>query len=127
MVGTHINRNITWAEQAEPFMKYLARNSFMLQQGKFVADLAYLLDEGAPSTMPIWGSGLNPAPPEGYDFDYLNADVLIKRMTVSSDGRLVLPDGMSYAVLIMPNSDRMTLPVLRKINELVKSGATVIG
>jgi hypothetical protein len=54
MVGTHINRNITWAEQAEPFMKYLSRNSYMLQQGKFVADLAYLLDEGAPSTMPIW-------------------------------------------------------------------------
>ncbi|MCX6261342.1 MAG: glycosyl hydrolase [Bacteroidia bacterium] len=127
MVGTHINRNITWAEQAEPFMKYLARNSYMLQQGKFIADLAYLLDEGAPSTMPIWGSGLNPAPPEGYDYDYINADVLINRMTVSSDGRLVLPGGMSYAVLVLPNSDLMTLPVLRKINELVKAGATVIG
>jgi len=127
MVGTHINRNITWAELAEPFMKYLARNSFMLQQGKFVADIAYLLDEGAPSTMPIWGTGLNPAPPEGYDYDYINADVLINRMAVSSDGRLILPDGMSYAVLVLPNSDRMTLPVLRKIHELVKAGGTVIG
>lgn len=56
MVGTHINRNITWAELAAPFMTYLARNSYMLQQDKFVADLAYLLDEGAPSTMPIWGT-----------------------------------------------------------------------
>jgi hypothetical protein len=108
-------------------MKYLARNSYMLQQGKFIADLAYLLDEGAPSTMPIWGSGLNPAPPEGYDYDYINADVLINRMTVSSDGRLVLPDGMSYAILVLPNSDLMTLPVLRKIKELVKAGATVMG
>jgi hypothetical protein len=60
MVGTHINRNITWAEQAGPFMTYLARNSFLLQQGLFVADLAYLLNEGAPSTMPIWGAGLIP-------------------------------------------------------------------
>ena len=34
MVGTHINRNITWAEQAAPFMTYLARSSFMLQQGQ---------------------------------------------------------------------------------------------
>jgi len=127
MVGTHINRNITWAEQAEPFMKYLARNSFMLQQGKFVADIAYLLDEGAPSTMPIWGTGINPAPPEGYDYDYINTDVLINRMTVSSDGRLVLPDGMSYAVLVLPNSEQMSLPVLTKINELVKAGATIIG
>ncbi len=127
MVGTHINRNITWAEQAGPFMTYLARNSFMLQQGRFVADLAYLLDEGAPSTMPIWGTGLIPAPPEGYDYDYINADVLLNRMSVSEDGKLLLPDGMSYSVLVLPNSGRMTFHVLKKINELVKAGATVIG
>lgn len=127
MVGTHINRHITWAEKAEPFMTYLARNSFMLQQGKFVADLAYLLDEGAPSTMPVWGTGLIPAPPEGYDYDYINADVLLNRISLSGEGKLVLPDGMSYSVLVLPNTSRMTLPVLRKINELVKGGATIIG
>ncbi|MDO9339160.1 MAG: glycosyl hydrolase [Bacteroidales bacterium] len=127
MVGTHINRNITWAEQASPFMTYLARNSFMLQQGRFVADIAYLLNEGAPSTMPIWGSGLDPAPPEGYDYDYVNADVLINRMSVDSNGRLILPDGMSYAVLVLPNTDQMTLPVLQKIHNLVSGGATVMG
>jgi hypothetical protein len=127
MVGTHINRNITWAELAKPFMTYLARNSYMLQQGKFVADIAYLLDEGAPSTMPIWGTGLNPAPPEGYDFDYINADVLINRMNVESSGKLVLPDSMSYSVLVLPNSEMMTIPVLQKLRELVRNGATVLG
>ena len=127
MVGTHINRNITWAEQSEPFMKYLARNSFMLQQGLFVADLVYLLNEGAPSTMPIWGSGLSPAPPEGFDYDYINADALINRMTISAEGKLNLPDGMSYEVLVLPNTDRMTLHVLRKIHGLVAGGATVTG
>ena len=127
MVGTHINRNITWAEQALPFMTYLSRISYMLQQGKFVADIAYLLDEGAPSTMPIWGSGLIPAPPEGYDYDYINADVLLNRFSVDQNGRLLLPDGMSYALLVLPNSSRMTLPVLEKIRDLVKAGATVIG
>lgn len=127
MVGTHINRNITWAEQAAPFMNYLSRNSYMLQQGKFVADIAYLLNEGAPSTMPIWGSGLNPAPPDGYDYDYINADVLVNRMKVSPDGKLVLPDGMSYSVLVLPETKFMTIPVLDKIKELVLNGATVIG
>lgn len=127
MVGTHINRNITWAEQAAPFMTYLSRNSFMLQQGNYVADLVYLLDEGAPSTMPIWGAGLKPAPPEGYDYDYINADALINRTIVSADGRLTLPDGMSYALLILPNTNKMSLPVLLKVKELVKNGATVIG
>lgn len=127
MVGAHINRNITWAEQAQPFMTYLARNCFMLQQGQFVADLAYLLNEGAPSTMPFWGAGLQPARPDGYDFDYVNADVLINRMSVDAAGRIVLPDGMSYRLLVLPEIDRMTLPVLRKLRELVNSGATVLG
>ena len=127
MVGTHINRNITWAEQAQPFMTYLGRNCFMLQQGLFVADLAYLLNEGAPSTMPFWGAGLKPAPPDGYDYDYVNTDVLLSRMSVDAEGKLVLPDGMSYRVLVLPEIDRMTLPLLRKIRELVHNGATVLG
>ncbi len=99
----------------------------MLQQGLFVADLAYLLPEGAPSTMPFWGDGLQPAPPEGYDYDYINTDVVLNRMSVKDDGRLALPDGMSYRVLVLPEIDRMTLPVLRKIRELVAGGATVVG
>ena len=126
MVGTHINRNITWAEQAKPYMTYLARNCFMLQQGLFAADLVYLLDEGAPSTMPFWGPAVTPPVPEGYDYDFINADALVSRMAVK-DGRLVLPDGMSYRVLILPEIDNMTLPVLRKIRELVADGATVVG
>lgn len=127
MVGTHIHRNVTWAEQAGPFMDYLARQSFLLQQGLFVADLAYLLNEGAPSTMPIWGAGLTPKLPEGYDFDYLNADVLLHRMSVGPDGRLMLPDGMSYRVLVLPQTDRMRPELLQKIRELVSRGATVVG
>jgi (4-O-methyl)-D-glucuronate---lignin esterase len=127
MVGTHINRNITWAEQARPFMDYLARNSFMLQQGLAVGDVAYLLNEGPPSTMPFWGAGLQPALPEGYDYDYINTDVLLTRMSVDADGKLVLPDGTSYRVLVLPQTDRMTLPVLRKLVELLAGGATIVG
>jgi hypothetical protein len=87
MVGTHINRNITWAVRAKPFMTYVARVSYMLQQGSPVADLAYLLPEGAPSTMPFWGSGLQPALPSGYDYDFVNTDILLNRTSVAADGR----------------------------------------
>jgi hypothetical protein len=127
MVGTHLNRNITWAENSKPLFTYFARVSHMLQQGLFVADLAYLLDEGAPSTPPIWGAGTQPAPPEGHDYDFINADVLLNRMSMADDGRLTLPNGMSYRVLVLPETDRMRPELLRKLRELVAGGATVVG
>lgn len=127
MVGTHINRNITWADQAKPFMDYVARNEYMLQQGRFVADLAYLLPEGAPATMPFWGPGLNPALPKGYDYDFVNTDLLLQQMTVGDDGRIHLPSGMSYRVLVLPPTDEMSVAAIHKIDELVRGGAWVVG
>lgn len=127
MVGTHFHRNITWADDAAPFVTYLARNSYLLQQGLPVADLLYLLDEGAPSTPPIWGVGTRPVPPAGYDYDFINVDALLSRVGVGPGGRLVLPDGMSYRVLVLPENDRMRPEVLRKIAELVRGGAVVVG
>jgi hypothetical protein len=127
MVGTHIHRNITWAEKVKPMTTYFARNSFMLQQGRYVADVAYLLSEGAPSTMPFWGGGLKPVMPAGYQFDYINADVLINLMSVDSQGKLTLPSGMSYSVLVLPQTTQMTLPMLWKLRRLIAGGATVVG
>lgn len=127
MVGTHINRNMTWAEQAKPFMTYLSRVQYLLQQGSQVADIAYLLPEGAPSTMPFWGAGLEPAPPEGYDYDYLNTDVLLHRTSVGPNGRVKLADGMSYRVLVLTSTTQMTPEVLNKIHQLVVDGATILG
>jgi len=127
MVGTHLNRNITWAEKAKPFIDYLSRNMYMLQKGLYVADVAYLLNEGAPSTMPFWGAQLQPALPDGYQYDFINADALITRMSVNAAGKLIMPDGMTYAILVLPQTEQMTLPVLRKIKELVLAGATISG
>lgn len=132
MVGTHINRNITWAEMAKPFMTYVARVSYMLQQGSPVADLAYLLPEGAPSTMPFWGSGLQPALPAGYDYDFINTDILLNHTSVVDgrvhvDGSAEMPAGMSYRVLVLPPTTLMTPEVARKLHELVAAGATIVG
>jgi len=133
MVGTHINRNITWAELAKPFMTYVARVSYMLQQGSPTADLAYLLPEGAPSTMPFWGDGLQPAPPPGYDYDYLNTDILLHHTGVAADGRIhvegsaQMPDGMTYRILVLPPTVQMTPEVAHKLHDLVAAGATIVG
>ncbi len=123
--GQHYSRNITWAEQAVAWNTYLARCSFLLQQGLFVADIACYYGEGAPVTVPFWKE-MKPAIPTGYRYDHLNAEVLLTRLSVR-DGRLVLPDGMSYRVLVLPDDvTRLTLPVLRKLRDLVTAGATVI-
>lgn len=126
MVGTHINRNITWAEQARPFMDYIARVSYMLQQGTPVADIAYLLPEGAPSTMPFWGSGLRPTPPEGFDYDYINTDLLLHHAHVDN-GRVILDSGAQYRVLALPPTSFMTPEVAHKLHQLVEAGAVIVG
>ena len=123
--GQHYTRNVTWARQAIAWNTYLARCSYLLQQGSFVGDLAYFYGEGAPATVPFW-KPVNPAPPEGYDYDWINADVLLNRTSVE-DGHLVLPSGMAYRALVLPSYvDQVTLPVLRKLRDLVAGGATVV-
>lgn len=133
MVGTNINRNITWANLAKPLMTYFARISYMLQQGNPVVDVAYLLPQGAPSTMPFWGAGLLPKPPSGYNYDYINTDVLLHRTNVTSDGSIhvegsaAVAAGMTYRLLVLPPTTQMTPEVLNKLHELVANGATILG
>src|SRR5204862_6772977 len=94
-------------------------------QGLFVGDVAYFYGEGAPATVPFWKK-VRPEPPAGYAYDYVNTDVLLTRMSVK-DGRLVLPDGMSYRVLVLPDDvDRLTPPVASRIRDLVAAGAIVV-
>jgi hypothetical protein len=125
MVGTHINRNITWAELAFPYFNYIARNQFMLQQGQFVSDIAIYLGESIPSAVPYWEKSF-PEIPEGYDYDYINTEILLDSLTVS-EGRLQLPNGMGYRLLVLPQTTKMTPHVLRKIKQLVADGALILG
>ena len=123
--GQHYTRNSTWAEQAAAFNAYLARASHLLQQGTFVGDLAYFYGEGAPNAVPYW-KPVEPAPPAGWDYDWVNAEVLLGRMRVAG-GRLTLPGGASYRALVLPaDVDRLTVPMARKLRALVAAGATLI-
>ena len=79
--GQWFNRNETWAEQAGPWVDYLARTSFMLQQGHFGADLIYFYGEDSNLTA-IFDKKAPDIPP-GYGFDYVNADALIHELSVS--------------------------------------------
>ncbi|UCG49889.1 MAG: hypothetical protein JSU94_08910 [Phycisphaerales bacterium] len=122
--GTHLTPNLIWFDKAGPFIRYLARTSFMLQQGLFVADVCYYYGDHGFNFVPPKHVGRSPGP--GYDYDVTNAEVLLKRMTVRN-GRLRLPDGMEYEVLVLPDREDINPDVLAKVLELVKAGATVVG
>ena len=122
--GTHLNPNVTWWEQSKYFAEYLGRASYMLSQGLFVADvLMYYGDD-----VPVFANRKK-IPEElgfGYDYDDCNAEVILERLEVK-DGKLVLPDGMSYHVLRLPDREAISLDVLQKLEQLVKDGAIIAG
>ena len=123
--GQWFTRHETWAEQAQPWIAYLARSSFMLQQGKYVADVLYFY--GEDSNLTALFAEKSPDVPAGYSFDYVNADALVNALSVS-DGFITAKSGMAYHVLALdPRSRHMSLAVLRKIRDLVRSGAVVVG
>ncbi len=121
--GFHFERTETWWHQGKAWIDYISRCEFLLQQGRAVADVAYFTGESAPVEMRLG----NPKMPAGYDYDAINADVLLHGATVKN-GRITLPSGASYAALVLPPNDiNMTPPMMRCVRDLVQAGATVIG
>ena len=123
--GQWFTRHETWAEQAKPWTSYLSRSCFMLQQGKFVADVLYYYGEDNNITS-LFKDKL-PEIPKGYNYDFINSDALINVLTVIN-GKLETPSGMQYNVLVLDeNAKKMTLPVIKKIRDLVRAGVTLTG
>jgi len=149
-VGMKADRNVTWWPMSHAWLRYLSRCQFLFRRGRFVADVCYFYGEEAPNYVPAKDSMIPPLP-KGFDCDSINAEALLSRMTVK-DGRLCLPQGINYRILVMPYrpysmpppnifiSDQNAYPgpgnglpvgvsanILRKVKELVESGATVLG
>ena len=128
--GTDINPSATWWPMVRGLMDYLARCSYMLRQGWFVADVCYYYGDQAPNFFPPLCNVTEKPLLEGLDpqndYDVCSSQVILQRMRVEK-GRIVLPDGMSYAALVLPEQDHIPLAVLKKIRSLVANGATVIG
>jgi len=119
--GVEFNRNNTWFFQSKEWIDYLRRTHYLLQQGKYVADVAYFTGEDAPKMTGI----RDPKLPEGFNFDYVNAEV-ISTMIVKN-GCYVLPGGMTYRVLVLPPQSTMRPAVLKKLKELIAAGGIVVG
>jgi hypothetical protein len=121
--GFHFERTNTWFAESTPWLDYLARSQYLLRQGSYVADIAYLVEENHPETAQY----TRPIIPLGFSYDLINADVLLTRASVHN-GRLQLPGGASYRLLVMPDTLKaMTPALLRKLNGLVAAGLTLVG
>ena len=120
-VGMNFERTNTWWDKSRAWMQYLSRCQYLLQSGLFVADIVYLTDEE-----PHRGSQPLLKAPRGIEFDMSSSEAVLTRMQ-ARDGRIVLPDGMSYRYLVMQSAGRMTPELMAKLVELIKGGATVIG
>jgi alpha-L-rhamnosidase len=127
--GSDINPTATWWNNARYFVDYLSRCSYMLRQGTFVADVAYYYGDKAPNFFPaIQKSPDSPRPQGlgfGYDFDLINTDVLLNRIKVA-EGKLVLPDGLKYQLLVLPDIPDIPDHVVKKVEQLMAEGARVL-
>ena len=144
--GEHVNVNATWWEMARPFMDYIGRCSYMLRQGNFIGDACLYYGDQAPNLVPpkridpnitpIFNDDqclhcgkpkpVNPGDLPGYNYDYINADIITSTLT-AENGKLVLPSGQSYRVMLLPDRDDISLEVLKSLEKLVSDGAIVIG
>lgn len=123
--GQYFTRQETWAEQARAWISYLARGSYMLQQGKNVADVLYLYGENDNITR-LTMEGL-PSIPKGYEFDFVNSSILSDAIS-ASDGKLVSKGGTSYEILMLdPGTKRMTFSTLQRLKELADAGVKIKG
>lgn len=121
--GTEFNRNNTWFKHMDLYTQYIKRCNYMMRQGWYQADVAYFIGEDAPRMVGI----MEPWIPAGYQYEHMNAEVIMRDMTVK-DGMLTLPHGVQFKVLVLPRRLKTMRPeLLEKIERLILDGAIVMG
>jgi hypothetical protein len=122
--GTHFNPQVTWWHYSKPFIEYLSRIQYLMQASPTQADVLYYYGDHVPNIGRFKEDDPAGALPD-YDYDLINEDKLLELQV--KNGRLVLPHGVSYRVLVLPNHQVLSLAVLKKIERLVTEGGLVIG
>lgn len=121
--GQWFNRHETWAEEARGWTDYLSRSCYLLQQGRWVADIAYFYGEDKNLTGRFYDERVNI--PKEWNYDFVNADVILNVLRRKGH-RLVTASGMQYRMLVLDNELRyMSLPVLKRIARFVRAGVPV--
>ena len=121
---THVNPRVTWWKQSGPFIDYMHRTQMVVQEGKFVADVLYYYGDHVPNVFPYKHTDPAGAIP-GFDYDVTDETILLQLKM--KGGKLVVPGGVEYRILVLPDHKVLSMDVLEKVKSLLKQGATVIG
>lgn len=122
--GTHVNPQVTWWEQSGAFIDYMHRTQSVVQEGKFVADVLYYYGDHVPNIFPHKHSDPAGVIP-GFDYDVTDETIFLQLKM--NNGKIVVPGGIEYRVLVLPDHRVLSLAVLEKLEKLLKQGAMVIG
>ena len=117
--GMHLDRTQTWWPLVGGWFRYQARCQWMLQEGKFVADALFWNGEEAPKHG--WPKTDLPS---GYEFDVC-ATKAVELLKVKN-GKVVVPGGIEYEILVLPDTDTMSERMVKKVGELLDAGARVV-
>lgn len=118
--------------------RYLQRASYLLRQGAPVNDVALYLPNddgwahftsGNPHLIDILRDRvgtdvISTILGSGYGFDFFDDDILMKTGRIDQ-GQLVL-GASRYRVVVLPAVERIPLETMRKLEEFVRNGGTVI-
>ncbi|MDD4589897.1 MAG: glycosyl hydrolase [Parabacteroides sp.] len=124
--GLHFDRTNTWWKPGKAWIEYLNRCQHIFQSSTFYADILYHSGDDT------FGTTMEPeqtllAPPEGYDYDIINTEILDKASV--KNGKIFLPgtcfDGYKLLVLLKPGT--MSLQTVRTLDRLVGEGMILVG
>jgi hypothetical protein len=123
--GTHINPNVTWWNQSEPFFRYLNRSQYLMQQGHSVDDVLYFYGDEVPNFARLKSDDPAHVLP-GYDYDVTDEDALLHNLNLRH-GALSTPAGNAYRLLAMPVGRRLSLASLERVADYVRQGGALAG
>ena len=122
--GTHVNPQVTWWKQSGALIDYLHRTQSVVQEGKFSADVLYYYGDHVPNVFPFKHSDPAGTMP-GFDYDVCDETIFLQLKI--NDGKIVVPGGIEYRILVLPVHKHLSEAVLKKVEELLKQGAHIIG
>jgi len=123
--GTHLNPNVTWWRYAGPFLLYLNRSQFLLQQGQPVVDVLYYYGDNVPNFVRLKRDDPARALP-GFNYDVTDTDALLHKIFFDT-GVIRTLGGIQYRALVLPHSRILPLAALELAQRYVMAGGTLIG